>query len=159
MRTLILPLGLLAIVGIAVSSACSATVSFSLPTGPNVQAVTPYGSCDTVDGYALISGVTVYTDFCGTLSCSDGTYYALCNGDAWAGCDCSIPSGYSEISWSDFGDAGGSAGKPETGSPETGSPETGSPETGSPETGSPETGSPETGGSTPDSGSADTGAE
>jgi hypothetical protein len=140
MRTLTIPLGIVTLVGVAasVAVACTTSIQFTLPTGG--QAVTPYGSCDTVDGYAEISGVTVFTDFCGSLSCPSGTYYALCNGTAWAGCDCTPPSGFTSISWTDFGDA--STGGPETGSggPETGSggPETGS---GSPETGAGETGS------------------
>jgi hypothetical protein len=163
MRALILPIGLLTLVGVAASAACS--VTFSLPAGG--VAVTPYGSCDTVDGYAVITGVTVYSDYCGTLSCS-GTYYALCNGDAWAGCDCTIPSGFTEIGWSDFGSGTGSGdggsgdtGAGDTGAGDTGSGETGSGDTGSGDTGSGDTGSgPDAGSGTPDTGSGtpDTGS-
>jgi hypothetical protein len=112
MRSLLLPLGLVSIVGVASSLACTVSVSpgsWVVPTGG--VTFTAYGSCDTFDGYAEITGVTVYSTYCGSLTC-DGSYYALCNGAAWSGCDCEIPSGYVVVSggWSDFGGGIGGGG-------------------------------------------------
>jgi hypothetical protein len=112
MRSLLLPLGLVSIVGVASSLACTVSVSpgsWVVPTGG--VTFTAYGSCDTFDGYAEITGVTVYSSYCGSLTCSD-SYYALCNGAAWAGCSCDIPAGYVVVSggWSDYGDGIGGAG-------------------------------------------------
>src|ERR1700677_2479833 len=87
MRSLFLPIGLLTVVGVAASAACTATVStpgfvavVSTP-GVSLGFATAYGSCGEL-GYAVAPA-----DDCDGLVCSD-TYYAVCNGAAWAGCYC-----------------------------------------------------------------------
>jgi hypothetical protein len=100
-----------ALTAVGVSTACSGTVSVAPVT------FTPYGSCDTIDGVALITGVSDYSTYCPGLDCM-GSYYALCNGAAWDSCACGIPSGDSEIAWSGYGPGvvdGGSISAPEAG--------------------------------------------
>jgi len=50
-----------------------------------------YGSCDNAMGYAVVNA-----GYCPGLTCD--TYYATCDGTAWDGCDCDVPSGYVLIS-------------------------------------------------------------
>jgi hypothetical protein len=93
--------GLIGIAAVMASPACS--VTFSLPAGG--VAVTAFGSCDTTDGYAVLTN----TAFCGSgfAGCGSGETYALCDGTAYTACDCNGPwlsSGtYTEISGPDFG--------------------------------------------------------
>jgi hypothetical protein len=84
MRSLILPIGLLTVVGVSVSVACSS----STPAGGTIVTVTwPAGtvpdSCS--DGDAIL----VSTDEC---SCG-GSSYAICSGGTYSECDCSLPTG------------------------------------------------------------------
>jgi len=148
---LLLSIGLLSLVGLGVSTACTVSVTSDVPV--HFEA---YGTCTTAGGYALISGD--YGTYCGdTFTCSDD-YYALCDGTAWDGCACDLPSGAVVISWSDYGsgyigagDDGGSAGDDGPGG-EAGS-ETGSGDDGGTETGSgTEAGSGDDGGGGGDSG-------
>jgi hypothetical protein len=82
----------------AVTSACSGPVSVAPVT------FTPYGSCNSYEGAALITGVTDYSLYCPGLTC-EGAYYALCDGASWDSCACGVPSGDIVIAWSNF--AGG----------------------------------------------------
>jgi hypothetical protein len=84
MRTItLLPFGLLPLVGAVAFTACgsSATVAFVEPTG--YETITSYGSCDTVDGYASVTA-----DYCPGVTCAGDTYFAICDGNQWSGCDC-----------------------------------------------------------------------
>jgi hypothetical protein len=104
MRVL-LPLCILASVGgIIAGSAggCSSSNSSScgqvdcdgsFPT----PAMFAYGSCDVMDGYAKAAAVD-----CPGITCSSGTYYAICNGTQWVSCDCSLPTSGSQISNPNF---------------------------------------------------------
>jgi hypothetical protein len=89
------------LVGIAATFACSGQVTVAPVT------FTPYGSCDSFDGAALIPSGSDYATYCPGLSC-EGAYYALCNGTAWDSCACGVPDGDTEISWSNYGGGVGS---------------------------------------------------
>src|SRR5580692_5071370 len=80
MRALLLPIGLLSIIGVAVSTACSVSVVGPVPFAA-------YGTCDSATSYAIVTA-----GYCPGSSCS--TYYALCDGSAFDSCACDIPSGY-----------------------------------------------------------------
>jgi hypothetical protein len=60
-----------------------------------------FGCCDNPTGYAVASA-----GYCPGLTCD--TYYVICNGRDWSGCDCDVPSGYVLISGPnlDFGGDG-----------------------------------------------------
>lgn len=68
------------------AGACS-TSGFTLPAG--AQRVTaPFGTCSVTDGYALTRAA-----YCLGVTCSGGTYFALCDGTDYVACDCSVPGG------------------------------------------------------------------
>jgi hypothetical protein len=140
MRALLIPIGLSIVVGIAASVACSTSVT--------ITPIAPFGTCSDATGYAIATAAD-----CPGLSC--GTYYATCDGTVYNGCDCNIPSGYTEISDPTFGDAGtgSEAGsESEAGTSEAGTEEAGTSEAGTEEAGTSEAGTEEAG-STPEAGS------
>jgi hypothetical protein len=104
-RTTILGIGFTALVGIAATVACSASITFGIP-GAGYTAFTPYGSCGVVDGYAVAEASD-----CPGVSCASD-YYAICNGTAWVGCDCDLSdiSTYTVISDPSFAGAPGGEG-------------------------------------------------
>jgi hypothetical protein len=136
MRALLIPLGFLPVVAFTVSTACSATVS--------VGTFTPYGTCDSVADYAVVTDN--FDDYCGpSWSDCSGSTYVLCDGTAWDSCTCDLPASYTvEISSPDFGGGYGSGSLDGGGGPET-STEAGN-ETGGPDSSGGETSSPDTGG-------------
>jgi hypothetical protein len=126
MRALLIPIGLSIVVGIAASVACSSSVA--------ITTVPTFGTCSDATGYAIVTA-----DDCPGLSC--GTYYATCDGTAFNGCDCDIPSGYTEVSFSG-GDGGTGS---ETGTGDDGGAETGTGGDAAAETGTGDDGGAETG--------------
>ncbi len=88
----IIPIGiLLGLVGLAAQSACTATIAFTPPAGYVTAVNGAWGTCDAVDTYIVLDTGIVAT-YC-DITCP-GSVYAICNGVAWGGCDCSIPAGY-----------------------------------------------------------------
>src|SRR5580698_3006375 len=102
MRNLILPIGLLALIGVAVSSACSSStpavaVTFTdWPTTANIPV-----TCS--DGDAIL----VSADEC---NCGVDTSYAICSGGTFSECACSS-SGYTVITVGS--DSGNDTGSPD----------------------------------------------
>jgi hypothetical protein len=90
MRALLLPIGLLSIIGVAASAACSVSIS------PPVL-FAGYGTCDDAQSYVVVND-----NYCPGLSCG-GAYYALCGGSDFDSCACDIPSGYIVASGYDLG--------------------------------------------------------
>jgi hypothetical protein len=130
MRAIILPISLVSVIGLAVATACTASVGVS----PTVT-FAAYGTCDNSSGYAIVTDD--YADYCGPSFSCDGDYYALCNGTAWDSCSCTLPAGYVVIADPEFGDGYGGDSLDGGVSVETGSPDATGTETGGDDGGSP----------------------
>jgi hypothetical protein len=109
MRNLILPMGLLTVVGVTVSVACSS----STPSVPGPFATWPAGSVpdSCTDGDAIL----VHADECG---CGGSTSYAICSGGTYSECDCSLPTGDTVVPFGGNGDGGADANAPADSAPD-----------------------------------------
>jgi hypothetical protein len=152
MRALLLPIGILSLVGLSIATACSVSIT---PSGPTTFAA--YGVCDSATSYAIVTDD--YVTYCGDGFVCDGDYYDLCGavsggGFGWDSCVCDLPAGYVTLVpdpdfgggiGSGLGDDGGSPGD-DGGSPDgSGMNDSGS-DGGSSESGGNEAGSSESGG-------------
>jgi len=144
MRALLIPIGLVSIIGVAASVACSASVTIGSSPPPTTFFVGPDGN---IDFGAACEGQVYYADGSGAWAYCDSGFWAYTTDDP-------ASDGYTEFGGGDDGGSG-EAGSGEAGSGEAGSGEAGSGEAGSGEAGSgDDTGS---GGDDTGSGGGDTG--
>jgi hypothetical protein len=96
-----------ALLGVAAASEAGCSDSNSVVTCPTCEGgsplpefITPYGSCDVMDGFAVATAKD-----CPGIPCASGTYYAICSGTQWVSCDCERPETGTLISDPNFAGA------------------------------------------------------